>query len=76
MKLAVRKIFYKAVTPSCDVIELDRDTWMKFLHGDVRTRVSIVCQETGTEHMEGCVREIAWFPMSNQTIFCLKNFSH
>lgn len=40
---------------------------MKFLHGDVRTRVSIVCQETGTEHMEGCVREIAWFPMFDQT---------
>lgn len=34
MRLAVRKIYYKAVTPSCDIIDLDFDTWMKFFHGD------------------------------------------
>ena len=53
MILAVRKIYYKAVTPSCDVIDLDYDTWMKFLHGNNETRKEIVCKVTGKEDMIG-----------------------
>lgn len=30
MRLAVRKIYYKAVTPSCDVIDLDYDKCKAF----------------------------------------------
>ena len=65
MRLAVRKIYYKAVTPSCDVIDLDYDTWMKFLHGNNETRKEIVCKVTGKEDMIGY---IAWFPLEGQNL--------
>ena len=56
MRLAVRKIYYKAVTPSCDIIDLDFDTWMKFFHGDNEIRKEIVCKVTGKEDMIGYTR--------------------
>ena len=68
MRLAVRKIYYKAVTPSCDVIDLDYDTWMKFLNGNNETRKEIVCKMTGKEDMIGYTREIAWFPLEGQNL--------
>lgn len=68
MILAVRKICYKAVTPSCDVIDLDYDTWMKFLHGNNETRKEIVCKVTGKEDLSGYTREIAWFPLEGQNL--------
>ena len=34
MRLVVRCIYYMTVTPSCDVIELDHETWIKFLHSE------------------------------------------
>lgn len=68
MRLAVRKIYYKAVTPSSDVFDLDYDTWMKFLHGDNETRKEIVCKVTGKEDMIGHTREIAWFPLEGQNL--------
>ena len=68
MRLAVRKIYYKAVTPSCDVINLDYNTWMKFLHGNNETRKEIVCKVTGKEDMIGYTREIAWFPLEGQNL--------
>lgn len=68
MRLAVRKIYYKAVTPSCDVIDLDYDTWMKFLHGNNETRKEIVCKVTGKEDLIGYTREIAWFPLEGQNL--------
>ena len=68
MRLAVRKIYYKAVTPSCDVIELDYDMWMKFLHGSNDTRKEIVCKVTCKDDMIGYTREIAWFPLEDQNL--------
>lgn len=68
MRLAVRKIYYKAVTPSCDIIDLDYETWMKFFHGDNETRIEIVCKITGKEYMISSTREIAWFPLKDQKL--------
>ena len=68
MRLAVRKIYYKAVTPSGEVIGLDYDTGRKFLHGDNETRKEIVCKVTGKEDMIGHTREIAWFPLEGQNL--------
>ena len=68
MRLAVRKIYYKAVTPSCDVIDLDYDTWMKFLNGNNETRKEIVCKVTGKEDMIGHTREMDWFPLVGQNL--------
>ena len=73
MRLAVRKIYYKAVTPSCDIIDLDFDTWMKFFHGAHEIRTEIVCQVTGKEDMIGYTREIAWIPLENQSLIIEAN---
>lgn len=31
MKVVVRCIYYKPVTPSCDIIDMDDNTWREFL---------------------------------------------
>lgn len=53
MKIAVRCIYYKAVTPSCDVIELSYDQWMTFLHGDSSKRKEIVCSVLEKDQYSG-----------------------
>lgn len=68
MRLAVRKIFHKAATPSCDIIDLDAETWMKFLHGDIMTRKKIVCKVTGDESMIYYIKDIAWIPLEDQDL--------
>jgi len=66
MKIAVRCIYYKAVTPSCDIIDLPYDQWMDFLHGDNDTRRKIVCRVLDKEYMSTYIREIAWIPLADQ----------
>ena len=57
MKLVVRCIYYKPVTPSCDVIEWDHETWIKFLHSDsMRDRINMVL-------------ELAWIPLGDNMEF-------
>lgn len=70
MRLVVRCIYYKPVTPSCDVIELDQDTWFKFLHSEsMRDRINIVLKHLNREYMSGKVRELAWIPMGDSMEF-------
>ena len=70
MRLVVRCIYYKPVTPSCDVIELDQDTWFKFLHSEsMRDRINIVLKHLNREYMSGKVRELAWIPMGDNMEF-------
>lgn len=71
MKLVVRQIYYKAVTPSCHIIDLDFDTWMKFLHGTLETRKEIACHAIcpeRTAELAHYTREIAWIPLDNQNL--------
>lgn len=68
IRVAVRMIYHKAVKPSADIIELDHETWMEFLHGDVETRKRIVCRMTWSEDYSYKVRGIAWFPLNDQEI--------
>lgn len=68
IRVAVRMIYYKAVNPSANIIELDSDTWREFLHGDIETRKKIVCRLVWDENYTYIVRDIAWFPLSNQSI--------
>ena len=70
MRLVVRCIYYKPVTPSCDVIELDQDTWFKFLHSEsMRYRINIVLKHLNREYMSGKVRELAWIPVGDNMEF-------
>ena len=66
MKIAVRCIYYKAVTPSCDIIELPYDQWMTFLHGDASKRKEIVCSVLEKDYMLSSIREVAWIPLDGQ----------
>lgn len=65
MKVAIRCIYYKPVTPSCDIIDMDYETWMDFLHSDMSKRKEIALRLLGRNPMLS-VREIAWIPLNDQ----------
>ena len=68
MRIAVRKIYYKPVTPSMDIIDMPDEIWREFLYAKMRRRIEIVCQLTGKESVIGYVREIAWIPLYGQSM--------
>ena len=43
MRIALRCIYYKAVTPSCDIVDMDDATWKEFLHtgGNKRKEIAL-----------------------------------
>ncbi len=63
MKVVIRCIYYKPVTPSCDIIEMDEATWRKFLYANEKERLEIALKLIGHEYMAGYVRELAWIPL-------------
>ena len=67
MKIAARCIYYKPVTPSCDIIDMDSETWVKFLNAKDRERIEIALKLIGHEDMASYVRELAWIPLDGQT---------
>ena len=67
MKVVVRSIYYKPVTPSCDIIDMDDDTWREFLRADKRQRIEIALKLLHNEEMESYVSELAWIPLDGQT---------
>lgn len=52
MRVVVRCIYYKAVTPSCDIIDMDTETWRSFLHsgGNKRKEIALTCNNQDKEH--------------------------
>ena len=67
MRVAIRFIFYKAVTPSCDIVDIDDDTWSLFLRSDKVERIRIALHLLHKkESLESKIREIAWFPLNSQ----------
>lgn len=66
MRIAVRLIYYKAVTPSMDIFDLDDETWTHFLYGSNRKRIETICSLKGSDHMTTHVRECAWIPLEGQ----------
>lgn len=66
MKVAIRCIYYKAVTPSCDIVEMDCDIWREFLFSGGHKRKEIALRLLNKESMMGHVREIAWIPLDDQ----------
>jgi hypothetical protein len=67
MKVVVRCIYYKAVTPSCDIIDMDNETWREFLYAKDRRRIEIALKLLGREEMDTYVRELAWILFDGQT---------
>ena len=66
MKVVVRCIYYKPVTPSCDIIDMDDNTWREFLLADKRKRIEIALKLLHKEDMESYVSELAWIPLDGQ----------
>ena len=64
MKLIIRNIYRKPITPSCHVIELDRETWLTFLNKP-ESRIGIACEAINKPFMKSYTREIAWVPLSS-----------
>ena len=72
MKVVVRRIYYKAVTPSCDLIEMDDATWKEFLFADGRKRIEIALKLLGKENQVHHVRELAWIPLDDNIEVTIK----
>lgn len=65
MRIVVRCIYRKPVTPSCDIIDMDDITWKEFFHV-VRKRKELVLRLLNKEYLMNDVRELAWIPLDNQ----------
>lgn len=65
MKVAIRCIYHKAVTPSCDILYMDKETWDCFRF-NVKERKSIALKMLGKEHMDSYIKEVVWIPLDGQ----------
>ncbi len=70
MKIAVRCIYHKAVTPSCDIIEMDTETWNRFRSGN---RKQIVLEILHKEKMAEYIKEVVWIPLDGQDKLLVAN---
>ena len=65
-RLVVRFIYRMSATPSCDIIEMDYDTWKQFLNLESMTsRINMVLKILDREYMAETVRELAWIPLDD-----------
>ena len=72
MKVVVRCVYYKPVTPSCDIIEMDDETWGEFLYAIPDRRKEIALKLLGKEDMNSYVRELAWIPLDERVNVTIK----
>ena len=63
MKIAVRCLYHKPVTPNFMIVDLPDDKWSKFNWGDKDERIRIIRPYI----KEPCpsIREIAWIPLQD-----------
>ena len=65
MKVAIRCIYNKPVTPSCDIVYMDMETWNRF-RIEVRNRKQIALELLGKQDMDSYIKEIVWIPLDGQ----------
>ena len=66
MKVLLRAILYKAVTPPYCIVDMECDVWREFLLVNNTRRKEIAIQlvnRPGWSHTS--IREIAWVPLDN-----------
>lgn len=68
MKVAIRFIYYKAVTPSMYITELKGEDWSSFLYGDNDERREIACRVLNMESIRSAIREVSWIPLEGQDL--------
>ena len=66
MTIAVRTIYYYAITPATYILDLDMPTWRTFLYATPLERKDIVVNIVGRNNLTHQIREIAWIPLSGQ----------
>ena len=65
-RLVVRFIYRISATPSCDIIEMDYDTWKQFLNLESMTnRINMILEILDREYMAETIRELAWIPLDD-----------
>ena len=65
-RLVVRFIYRMSATPSCDIIEMDNETWNKFLRLESMTsRINMIIKILDREYMAETIRELAWIPLDD-----------
>ena len=65
-RLVVRFIYRMSATPSCDIIEMDYDTWKQFLNLESMTnRINMILEILDREYMTETIRELAWIPLDD-----------
>ena len=71
MKIAVRFRYYKAVTPSMQIVDLNEEQWREFLSlNDARERHDYMIKLLGKEYLD--TKELWWIPLDDQDKLIVK----
>lgn len=63
MKIAIRCLYNRPITPNFLIIDLNEEVWRKFLWGDKKTRIEMIKPFLSEPHPS--IREIAWIPLKD-----------
>lgn len=70
MTIIVRCLFYKAITPTCDIVHLEDGEWSKFLWSTPQERRTMILPKIYKQwkYRKGLpsVREVVWIPYEGQ----------
>ena len=66
MKIAVRCIYYRPVTPNFLIVDFQKEQWSKFLWGDRQTRINMILPFMPKKGHPS-IREIAWIPLAGMS---------
>ncbi len=65
MRIAVRFRYYKAVTPSMEIVDLTDEQWREFLLlEDAKKRHDYMIKLLGKEYLD--TKELWWIPLDDQ----------
>lgn len=65
MRIAVRFRYYKAVTPSMEIVDLTDQQWREFFLAEPEERRQMLARFTGNKHQN--VKEVWWIPLDDQS---------
>ena len=66
IRIVVRFIYRNPATPSCDVVEMDEETYTKFLRSESMTnRINMLLEILDKEYISEIIRELAWIPLDD-----------
>ena len=66
IRIVVRFIYRNPATPSCDIVEMDEETYAKFLRSESMTkRINMLLEILDKEYISEIIRELAWIPLDD-----------